>query len=58
MMAVHALLALLGLQFPVEEYRIKGTQNMTLEQVYHTVIFSFRSIVVFFTYEPFFAWLS
>ena len=47
MMVTHALLALLGLQFPVEDHRIRGTQNMTTEQVYHTVIFSFRSIFVF-----------
>ena len=48
LMVIHGLLALLGLRFPVEEYRIQGTQNMTTEQVYHTVVFSFRSIMVYF----------
>ena len=53
MMPVHALLALLGLRFPVERYRIEGTQNMTTEQVYHTVVFSSRSILIFYVSEPF-----
>jgi hypothetical protein len=48
LMANHGVLALLGLQFPVEPLRIKGTQNMTTEQVYHTVIFSMRSLAVYF----------
>ncbi len=47
-MVNHGVLALLGLQFPVEPLRIKGTQNMTTEQVFHTVIFSMRSLAAYF----------
>lgn len=46
-MLIHACLALLALQFPVEPLRIKGTQNMTVEQVQHTIVFSFRSLLFY-----------
>ena len=48
LMTNHGLLAVLALQFPVEKFRITGTQNMTTEQVYHTIIFTFRSVLIYF----------